>query len=178
MRPESHTALSLALCSAVWNWINVFPQEFCAVITGTMKLEGAPERVYDSLYLLAGSVSEGVDQSAFWPTMSVLLAVSPIRLGQAIYGSIEKQFKRVRTPSSSTSNPRADSSWLRRISSLLCQKNYKLRTRKWRSLHSPASLTYARQQSEYLQNSRTLRCALTHLTLSMKLGYVLCAIIR
>ncbi|KAG9027475.1 Ras GTPase activating protein ira2 [Tulasnella sp. JGI-2019a] len=79
MKREAQGAVSIALRTALWNWIEYFPKEYLDIFKGTRRLEGAPERVFDML----SSMTESQGKRAFWPTLTVLLAASPERLKQA-----------------------------------------------------------------------------------------------
>jgi hypothetical protein len=69
MRKESQHAVAVHLRSAVWNWIDIFPDEFNEAIRTRGKMEGAPERVYD---LLISNMSTG-NERIYWPALSILL---------------------------------------------------------------------------------------------------------
>lgn len=108
MKREAQSSIALSLRSAIWNWITGFPDQFSEVIKsnnsaevgggsggrgllgliagsgGPRRLEGAPERVFDTLYGMMqdpGSVS--TNRRIIWPTLAALLAVSPERLRQS-----------------------------------------------------------------------------------------------
>ncbi|KAG8886533.1 Ras GTPase activating protein ira2 [Tulasnella sp. 331] len=79
MKREAQGAVSIALRTALWNWIEYFPKEYLDIFKGTRRLEGAPERVFDMLF----NMTESQGKRAFWPTLTVLLSASPDRLKQA-----------------------------------------------------------------------------------------------
>ncbi len=83
MKREAQGAVSIALRTSVWNWIEYFPKEYLEIFKGTRRLEGAPERVFDMLF----TMTENQNKRAFWPTLTVLLAASPDRLKQAALGT-------------------------------------------------------------------------------------------
>ncbi|KIO22012.1 hypothetical protein M407DRAFT_28426 [Tulasnella calospora MUT 4182] len=82
MKREAQGAVSIALRTALWNWIEYFPNEYFDIFKGVRRLEGAPERVFDMLF----NMTENQSKRAFWPTLTVLLAASPERLKQATLG--------------------------------------------------------------------------------------------
>ncbi|KAG8905759.1 Ras GTPase activating protein ira2 [Tulasnella sp. 403] len=82
MKREAQGAVSIALRTAFWNWIEYFPNEFFDIFRGVRRLDGAPERVFDMLH----NMTENQSKRAFWPTLAVLLAASPDRLKQATVG--------------------------------------------------------------------------------------------
>ncbi|KAG8959528.1 Ras GTPase activating protein ira2 [Tulasnella sp. 419] len=87
MKKEAQCAVSIALRTALWNWIEYFPKEYLEIFGGTRRLDGAPERVFDMLY----QIMENANKRAFWPTLTVLLAASPERLKQATLVSKPKK---------------------------------------------------------------------------------------
>lgn len=91
MKREAQGAVSIALRTALWNWIEYFPKEYLDIFKGTRKLEGAPERVFDMLF----NMTESQGKRAFWPTLTVLLSASPDRLKQA--AQLVPKTKKVRT---------------------------------------------------------------------------------
>ncbi|KAF8524568.1 hypothetical protein BU17DRAFT_84597 [Hysterangium stoloniferum] len=80
MRTETQGAVAAVLRAVIWNWIEGFPEQFIEVVQSPRRrLEGNPERVFDLLYQL---VDPG-NKPMFWPTLSVLLTISPERLKAA-----------------------------------------------------------------------------------------------
>jgi neurofibromin 1 len=80
MRTETQCAVATVLRAVIWNWIEDSPDEFIDVVQSPRRgLEGNPERVFDLLYQL---VDPG-NKPMFWPTLSVLLTISPERLRAA-----------------------------------------------------------------------------------------------
>jgi neurofibromin 1 len=79
MKPESQSAVALALRSALWNWFDVFPKEYCDAALNPRRLEGASERVFDVLM----QMTDESRKRPFWPTLTVLMCTSPERLKQA-----------------------------------------------------------------------------------------------
>lgn len=74
MRGDAHTAIAAPLRSAIWNWIDVFPEEYHDALRIRGKLEGAPERVYDLLY----NVKDFEKASVLWPALTALLCASSL----------------------------------------------------------------------------------------------------
>ncbi|KIJ57137.1 hypothetical protein M422DRAFT_219023 [Sphaerobolus stellatus SS14] len=80
MRFDSQAALTVILRSVVWNWIQDFTDEFVDVLRSPRRrLEGWPERVYDLFQARVDASS----RPFFWPTLSILLAISPDRMRNA-----------------------------------------------------------------------------------------------
>lgn len=77
MKDKPKIAIASAVRQAIWNWIEILPQEYTDLLAGRRRLDGAPERVFDTLY--AQSERDG-KQRTYWPTLTVLLAVSPERI--------------------------------------------------------------------------------------------------
>ncbi|KAG9015978.1 Ras GTPase activating protein ira2 [Tulasnella sp. 427] len=91
MKREAQGAVSIALRTALWNWIEYFPNEYFDIFKGVRRLEGAPERVFDMLY----NMTENQSKRAFWPTLTILLAASPERLKQATLGVTKSKKQQV-----------------------------------------------------------------------------------
>jgi len=84
MKREAQSSIALSLRNAIWNWISGFPDQFGETTIYHRKLEGAPERVFDTLYQMMqdpGSIS--TNRRIIWPTLTALLATSPERLQQS-----------------------------------------------------------------------------------------------
>ncbi|KAF7352222.1 hypothetical protein MVEN_01185600 [Mycena venus] len=73
---EEHTAIAPVLRVAVWNWVNQYPDEFNETLRARGAMEGAPERMFDLLYML----SETPDSNKrTWPGLAMLNSISPDR---------------------------------------------------------------------------------------------------
>ncbi|KAG8833280.1 Ras GTPase activating protein ira2 [Serendipita sp. 399] len=84
MKREAQSSISLYLRNSIWNWISGFPEQFGDVIISQRKLEGAPERVFDTLYqMMQDSSVMNTNRRIIWPTLAALLATSPERLRQS-----------------------------------------------------------------------------------------------
>ncbi|KAG8745587.1 Ras GTPase activating protein ira2 [Ceratobasidium sp. 414] len=77
MKEKPKLAIANALRQAIWNWIEVLPKDYTDLLAGRRRLDGAPERVFDTLY--TQSERDGKLRT-YWPTLTVLLAVSPERI--------------------------------------------------------------------------------------------------
>jgi neurofibromin 1 len=103
MKKEAQSSIALSLRNAIWNWITGFPDQFAETIVSHRRLEGAPERVFDTLYQMMqdpGSLSN--NRRIIWPTLAALLATSPERLRQseaamAGYGRTPQKVLRIST---------------------------------------------------------------------------------
>lgn len=99
MKPEDHVAIAVPLRTAIWNWINLFPVEFNHVIRTKGRMDSAPERVFDLLYVknLPGN------ERFVWPTLAVLNCITSDRLDADLQsvqfgggGSSQKHARKVR----------------------------------------------------------------------------------
>jgi len=76
MKRQAQTAVAIPLRMAIWNWIEMCPQEFNEAVRSRGRLEGAPERVFDLLH----SANEPGRERALWPTLTVLACLAAERL--------------------------------------------------------------------------------------------------
>jgi neurofibromin 1 len=76
MKHEAQLAIVVPLRHAVWNWIDIFPDEFNDVVRGKGRMEGSAERVFDMLY----KICQPGFEKEFWPTLMVLNCIAPERL--------------------------------------------------------------------------------------------------
>jgi hypothetical protein len=76
MRSEAQRAIAMHLRSAVFNWIDIFPDEYNEAIRTRGRTEGAPERVFDLLYTLLTPGTERI----FWPPLAMLNCTSADRI--------------------------------------------------------------------------------------------------
>lgn len=98
MKRDAQATVALALRAAIWNWITIFSDQFIDVMVVQRRLEGAPERVFDTLFQVM--TDAGANQRRMlWPTLAALLATSPQRLREAELGMGGPQLKgkKVRT---------------------------------------------------------------------------------
>ncbi|KAI0371618.1 hypothetical protein BV20DRAFT_1017123 [Pilatotrama ljubarskyi] len=77
LKKDAQVPVSIALRTAVWNWIELCPDEFNDALLSHRRLEGAPERVFDLLYDVQESTR---DKAGSWPTLAVLLSISHDRM--------------------------------------------------------------------------------------------------
>ncbi|RPD66792.1 hypothetical protein L226DRAFT_452976 [Lentinus tigrinus ALCF2SS1-7] len=77
LKKDAQIPVSIALRTAIWNWIELCPDEYNDALFSHRRLEGAPERVFDLLYDLQESSR---DKAGAWPTLAVLLCISHDRL--------------------------------------------------------------------------------------------------
>ena len=75
MKREAQAAVARPLRRAIWNWIDLFPDEFNDALR-SRRMEGAPERTFDLLY----TQQPGAER-ALWPTLTILNCISSERLG-------------------------------------------------------------------------------------------------
>jgi hypothetical protein len=98
MRRDAQESVAIALRAAIWNWITIFSDQFLDVMVVQRRLEGTPERVFDTLLQVTNET--GLNQRRkLWPTLAALLAISPQRLREAELGMSGPQpkGKKVRT---------------------------------------------------------------------------------
>lgn len=96
MKPSSHVAISVPLRRALWNWIEVFPNEYNDVLKSRTRLDGAPERVFDLLYTLVTTNTEHI----FWPTLAVLNCMSVERMNSEAHLQLFTRFQPTTTRTS------------------------------------------------------------------------------
>ncbi|KAH9854976.1 hypothetical protein C2E23DRAFT_883516 [Lenzites betulinus] len=77
LKKDAQMPVSIALRTAIWNWIELCPDEFNEALLSHRRLEGAPERVLDLLY---DSQENSRDKAGSWPTLAVLLSISQDRM--------------------------------------------------------------------------------------------------
>jgi len=76
MKRQAQAAVAIPLHMAIWNWIEMCPQEFNEAVRSRGKLEGAPERVFDLLH----SAIEPGRERALWPTLIIIACLAAERL--------------------------------------------------------------------------------------------------
>jgi hypothetical protein len=74
MKREVQVGVSIPLRGAIWNWIEIFPAEFNDAIRNRGRMEGAPERVFDLLYMCQTG-----NEKVLWPTLTALNCISSDR---------------------------------------------------------------------------------------------------
>lgn len=98
MKRDAQATVALALRAAIWNWITIFSDQFIDVMVVQRRLEGAPERVFDTLFQVMNEAGAN-QRRMLWPTLAALLATSPQRLREAELGisGPQPKGKKVRT---------------------------------------------------------------------------------
>jgi hypothetical protein len=76
MKRGVQAAAARPLRRAVWNWIDLFPDEFNEALRYRGRMEGTPERTFDLLY----EQQQGTEK-ALWPSLTILNCISSERLG-------------------------------------------------------------------------------------------------
>ncbi|PCH40763.1 hypothetical protein WOLCODRAFT_88808 [Wolfiporia cocos MD-104 SS10] len=76
MKQDAQAAIAVPLRAAIWNWIDLFPEEFNDTIRHHRRMEGAPERVFDILYDSHGAANK----ANMWPTLTALVSISSERI--------------------------------------------------------------------------------------------------
>lgn len=68
-----------ALRQTIWNWIDIHPDQFTALVESNRKIEGGPDVLFDGLYSASdiSSSSAAVRTRAFYPLMAMLLVLCP-----------------------------------------------------------------------------------------------------
>jgi neurofibromin 1 len=77
VKRPAQPALASALRMAIWNWIDVYPTEYYALIEGNRKLDGSPDVLFDVLQSMGDSSSTTKRAKVFYPLMVMLLVLSP-----------------------------------------------------------------------------------------------------
>lgn len=75
MKREAQAAVAVPLRKAVWNWIDLYPDEFNEAIRSRGRMEGAPERTFDLLYTAQHNI-----EKELWPTLTILVCISAERI--------------------------------------------------------------------------------------------------
>ena len=73
MKPEAQLSVSIPLRSAIWNWVEYFPEEFQESLKIRGRGENAPERVYDVLH-----TKDAEKNPLLWPTLTALMCISSV----------------------------------------------------------------------------------------------------
>ncbi|KAF8450670.1 hypothetical protein L210DRAFT_3520995 [Boletus edulis BED1] len=76
MKKQAQAAVAIPLRMALWNWVELYPQEYNEAVRTRGKLEGSAERVFDLLYL----ANEHGRERALWPTLTILSSLWTDRL--------------------------------------------------------------------------------------------------
>ncbi|KAJ9120212.1 hypothetical protein QFC22_003112 [Naganishia vaughanmartiniae] len=79
-------ALSVAVHSAIWNWVEAYPVEFTALHKKGKRVDGGAETLFDIIHGLATTGNGPQKAKAFWPTQAALLLLCPDILDKAIHG--------------------------------------------------------------------------------------------
>lgn len=90
VKRPAQTALASALRKAIWNWIDVYPAEYQALIEGTRKLDGNPDVLFDVLLSMSDSSSSNKRAKVFYPLMAMLLVLSPDSLKRLAMGDTSR----------------------------------------------------------------------------------------
>ncbi|EMD40361.1 hypothetical protein CERSUDRAFT_148314 [Gelatoporia subvermispora B] len=94
MKREAQAAVARPLRAAIWNWIDLFPEELNDVVRYHRRLDGAPERVFDILYDVHDMDKDMKEpprdskeiKSAVWPTLTALMCISSDRIKSELQG--------------------------------------------------------------------------------------------
>ena len=76
MKRDVQAAVARPLRRAVWNWIDLFPDEFNEAVLSRGRMESAPQRTFDLLYEQQSSAEKGL-----WPALTILNCISSERIG-------------------------------------------------------------------------------------------------
>ncbi|OAX42257.1 hypothetical protein K503DRAFT_374474, partial [Rhizopogon vinicolor AM-OR11-026] len=76
MKWQVQAAVAIPLHMAIWNWIEMCPQEFNEAVRSRGKIEGVPERVFDLLH----PANEPGRERALWLTSTILACLAAERL--------------------------------------------------------------------------------------------------
>jgi neurofibromin 1 len=79
MKADAQAAVAAPLRSAIWNWIDTFPDEYHDSLQSRGRLEGMPERVYDLLF----NVKDVDNVAVIWPTLTALMCASSVETSGA-----------------------------------------------------------------------------------------------
>ena len=76
MKKQAQAAVAIPLRMALWNWVELYPQEYNEAVRTRGKLEGSAERVFDLLFI----ANEPGRERALWPTLTILSSLWTDRL--------------------------------------------------------------------------------------------------
>ncbi|KAF7975643.1 hypothetical protein HWV62_9093 [Athelia sp. TMB] len=71
MKQDIQVAVARPLRVAIWNWIDLFPEEFNDAIRNRGRMEGAPERTFEVLHTMRVGAEKDM-----WPTLTLLSCIS------------------------------------------------------------------------------------------------------
>ncbi|KAG1752509.1 uncharacterized protein EDB91DRAFT_1102988 [Suillus paluster] len=97
MKRQAQAAVAIPLRMAIWNWIEMCPQEYNEAVRSRGRLEGAPERVFDLLH----SANEPGRERALWPTLTVLACLAAERLSPDYQVDVESRSANIHSYKSS-----------------------------------------------------------------------------
>jgi neurofibromin 1 len=87
IKRPSQIAFASVLHSAIWNWIDINPLEFEALVESNRRMEGGPDGLFDVLYSMSDFSSSNAKRTAvFYPLLSMLLVISPDLLKKVVLG--------------------------------------------------------------------------------------------
>lgn len=79
LKRDLQVRMAASLGTAIWNWIDIFPDDYRESSQSSRTLNGAPERVFDAYY----QILDEHNRPQLWPALSALLSISPDRIRQA-----------------------------------------------------------------------------------------------
>ncbi|KAF4620069.1 hypothetical protein D9613_004830 [Agrocybe pediades] len=77
MKEETQCAVAVHLRTAIWNWIDIFPEEYNDVVTNRGWTDTGPERAFDALYPVASRTDK---EGMYWPTLIILHCLTADRI--------------------------------------------------------------------------------------------------
>jgi hypothetical protein len=74
MKRSAQQTMAIVLRCSIWNWIEVYPNEFANLCRSRQRLEGGPEVLFDQCYSIAANARKNI---IFWPLQMMLLVLCP-----------------------------------------------------------------------------------------------------
>ena len=97
LKKDAQIPVAVALRTAIWNWIELYPEEYNDVLRYHRRMDGAPERLFDCLY---DAQDPSRDKAAMWPMLAVLVCIGHDRLKSEFetnaIGGHKGQYRKVR----------------------------------------------------------------------------------
>ncbi|OCF40958.1 neurofibromin 1 [Kwoniella heveanensis CBS 569] len=93
VKRPAQVAIATILRKAIWNWIDVYPMEYEALVESNKKFEGGADQLFDILSSMSdvGSSSNARRTKAFYPLMAMLLVLLPDTFKRIVMGEVSSR---------------------------------------------------------------------------------------
>ena len=93
LKRPAQVAIATSLRKAIWNWIEVHPAEFHALVESNRNIDRSAERLFDVLYSASDSSSHFSQRAySLYPLMTMLLVICPETTKRVAMKSISGKF--------------------------------------------------------------------------------------